>query len=147
MTRKVDAGASRRLHYGDTSGRAIARFSPVMEEVLGFAEQGGFVLGVCNGFQVLCESGFSPAPFWPTTTSASSARTSNLRLLQQSDHRGVEVEKTPPFPLHMVRSIPLMQEPSNGSKTMDKSSFAMPTKEKPRADQSEWFRSEHCRRL
>ena len=47
--------------YGDylRSG-AIARFSPVMEEVLRFAEQGGFVLGVCNGFQVLCESGLLP---------------------------------------------------------------------------------------
>lgn len=47
--------------YGDylRSG-AIARFSPVMEEVIRFAEQGGFVLGVCNGFQVLCESGLLP---------------------------------------------------------------------------------------
>ena len=43
--------------YGDylRSG-AIARFSPIMKEVISFAEQGGFVFGVCNGFQILCES-------------------------------------------------------------------------------------------
>lgn len=44
--------------YGDylRSG-AIARFSPIMDEVLKFASKGGYVFGVCNGFQILCESG------------------------------------------------------------------------------------------
>ena len=44
--------------YGDylRSG-AIARFSPIMEQVLDFASKGGNVFGVCNGFQVLCEAG------------------------------------------------------------------------------------------
>lgn len=47
--------------YGDylRSG-AIARFSPIMKEVISFANQGGFVFGVCNGFQILCESGLLP---------------------------------------------------------------------------------------
>lgn len=47
--------------YGDylRSG-AIARFSPIMEEVMAFSEKGGNVLGVCNGFQVLCEAGMLP---------------------------------------------------------------------------------------
>jgi phosphoribosylformylglycinamidine synthase len=47
--------------YGDylRSG-AIARFSPVMKSVIDFANAGGVVLGVCNGFQVLCESGLLP---------------------------------------------------------------------------------------
>src|SRR5690606_42023450 len=36
---------------------AIARFSPIMKSVIAFAEKGGYVLGVCNGFQILCESG------------------------------------------------------------------------------------------
>ena len=36
---------------------AIARFSPIMEEVIKHANRGGYVLGVCNGFQILCESG------------------------------------------------------------------------------------------
>ena len=47
--------------YGDylRSG-AIARFSPIMEEVVKFAGKGGKVLGVCNGFQILCEAGLLP---------------------------------------------------------------------------------------
>ena len=39
---------------------AIARFSPIMEDVKRFADQGGQVLGICNGFQILCESGLLP---------------------------------------------------------------------------------------
>src|SRR6266478_2239927 len=44
--------------YGDylRSG-AIARFSPIMKEVMEFADKGGYVFGVCNGFQILCEAG------------------------------------------------------------------------------------------
>lgn len=47
--------------YGDylRSG-AIARFSPIMQEVAAHARKGGPVLGVCNGFQVLCEAGLLP---------------------------------------------------------------------------------------
>lgn len=47
--------------YGDylRSG-AIARFSPIMESVIRFANNGGHVLGICNGFQVLCEAGLLP---------------------------------------------------------------------------------------
>jgi len=36
---------------------AIARFSPIMQEVIRFAADGGYVLGICNGFQILCEAG------------------------------------------------------------------------------------------
>ncbi len=39
---------------------AIARFSPMMQSVVSFAQKGGKVLGVCNGFQILCESGLLP---------------------------------------------------------------------------------------
>jgi phosphoribosylformylglycinamidine synthase len=47
--------------YGDylRSG-AIARFSPVMKSVEKFAKSGGLVFGICNGFQILCESGLLP---------------------------------------------------------------------------------------
>jgi len=47
--------------YGDylRSG-AIARFSPIMESVIKHANNGGFLFGVCNGFQILCESGLLP---------------------------------------------------------------------------------------
>jgi phosphoribosylformylglycinamidine synthase len=47
--------------YGDyLRCGALARFSPMMEQVIKFAENGGKVLGVCNGFQILCESGLLP---------------------------------------------------------------------------------------
>jgi phosphoribosylformylglycinamidine synthase I len=47
--------------YGDylRSG-AIARFSPIMQEVISFANKGGYVMGVCNGFQILTEAGLLP---------------------------------------------------------------------------------------
>lgn len=47
--------------YGDyLRTGAIAKFSPVMESVRRFANSGGLVLGICNGFQILCESGLLP---------------------------------------------------------------------------------------
>ncbi len=47
--------------YGDyLRTGAIAKFSPVMESVRSFAAGGGLVLGICNGFQILCESGLLP---------------------------------------------------------------------------------------
>jgi phosphoribosylformylglycinamidine synthase len=47
--------------YGDyLRTGAIARFSPIMEEVIGFARRGGIVIGICNGFQILCEAGLLP---------------------------------------------------------------------------------------
>jgi phosphoribosylformylglycinamidine synthase len=47
--------------YGDyLRCGAIAKFSPMMQEVIQFAARGGKVLGVCNGFQILCESGLLP---------------------------------------------------------------------------------------
>src|SRR5881396_1841002 len=54
--------------YGDyLRVGAIARFSPVMQEVAAFAEAGGPVLGICNGFQVLCEAGLLPGALLPNT--------------------------------------------------------------------------------
>ncbi|MFQ5569261.1 MAG: phosphoribosylformylglycinamidine synthase subunit PurQ [Rhodothermales bacterium] len=47
--------------YGDyLRAGAIARFSPIMQDVVRFANEGGLVLGICNGFQVLCECGLLP---------------------------------------------------------------------------------------
>jgi phosphoribosylformylglycinamidine synthase I len=52
--------------YGDyLRPGAIARFSPVMESVVEFAHGGGLVLGICNGFQVLCEAGLLPGALLP----------------------------------------------------------------------------------
>jgi len=47
--------------YGDyLRTGAIARFSPIMNEVVKFANNGGVVIGICNGFQILCEAGLLP---------------------------------------------------------------------------------------
>jgi phosphoribosylformylglycinamidine synthase subunit PurQ / glutaminase len=47
--------------YGDyLRTGAIARFSPIMNEVINFAKNGGFVFGICNGFQILLEAGLLP---------------------------------------------------------------------------------------
>jgi phosphoribosylformylglycinamidine synthase subunit PurQ / glutaminase len=55
--------------YGDyLRAGAIARFAPVMEEVASFARSGGIVLGICNGFQVLCEAGLLPGALLPNTS-------------------------------------------------------------------------------
>jgi phosphoribosylformylglycinamidine synthase I len=52
--------------YGDyLRAGAIARFSPVMESVIAFARDGGPVLGICNGFQILCEAGLLPGALLP----------------------------------------------------------------------------------
>ncbi|MGA2414382.1 MAG: phosphoribosylformylglycinamidine synthase subunit PurQ [Candidatus Sulfotelmatobacter sp.] len=46
---------------------AIAKFSPVMESVRRFADSGGLVLGICNGFQILCEAGLLPGALMRNT--------------------------------------------------------------------------------
>jgi phosphoribosylformylglycinamidine synthase I len=52
--------------YGDyLRAGSIARFSPVMESVIAFARDGGPVLGICNGFQILCEAGLLPGALLP----------------------------------------------------------------------------------
>src|SRR5947209_3588881 len=55
--------------YGDyLRPGAIARFSPVMEAVTEFARDGGLVLGICNGFQVLCEAHLFPGALLRNTS-------------------------------------------------------------------------------
>jgi phosphoribosylformylglycinamidine synthase len=47
--------------YGDyVRAGAVARFSPIMAAVIDFADRGGYVFGICNGFQILCEAGLLP---------------------------------------------------------------------------------------
>jgi phosphoribosylformylglycinamidine synthase subunit PurQ / glutaminase len=54
--------------YGDyLRPGAIARFAPIMDEVIAFAQAGGLVMGICNGFQVLCEAGLLPGALLPNT--------------------------------------------------------------------------------
>jgi phosphoribosylformylglycinamidine synthase len=55
--------------YGDhLRVGAVARFSPIMGAVERFAREGGPVLGICNGFQVLCEAGLLPGALLPNTS-------------------------------------------------------------------------------
>jgi phosphoribosylformylglycinamidine synthase I len=67
--------------YGDyLRCGAIARFSPVMEAVLRFAAEGGLVLGICNGFQILCEAGLLPGVLRPNASLSFICRDVSLRV-------------------------------------------------------------------
>ena len=73
--------------YGDyLRTGAIARFSPVMKSVEKFANSGGLVLGICNGFQILCEAGLLPGAM---------LRNSGLRFICRHVHIRVEQTDTP----------------------------------------------------
>ncbi len=73
--------------YGDyLRCGAIARFAPVMDEVLAFAGRGGPVLGICNGFQILCEGGLLPGAL---------IRNRSLRFVCRQIHVRVETSQTP----------------------------------------------------
>lgn len=73
--------------YGDylRSG-AIARFSPIMKDVVRFAENGKLVFGICNGFQILCELGLLPGALM---------RNAKLRFACKQTHLRVENAETP----------------------------------------------------
>jgi phosphoribosylformylglycinamidine synthase len=71
--------------YGDyLRAGAIARFSPVMESVTRFAREGGLVLGICNGFQVLCEAGLLPGALLPNDHLRFRCRQVDLRVVHAS---------------------------------------------------------------
>jgi phosphoribosylformylglycinamidine synthase subunit PurQ / glutaminase len=67
--------------YGDyLRCGAIARFSPAMDAVARFAELGGLVLGICNGFQILCEAGLLPGVLRPNDSLTFVCRDVRLRV-------------------------------------------------------------------
>jgi phosphoribosylformylglycinamidine synthase subunit PurQ / glutaminase len=71
--------------YGDyLRVGAIARFSPVMGEVARFAREGGLVLGICNGFQVLCEAGLLPGALLPNTSLRFTCRQVDVEVVNAS---------------------------------------------------------------
>lgn len=73
--------------YGDyLRAGAIARFSPIVGAVTEFAEQGGPVLGICNGFQILTEAGLLPGAL---------LRNANLAFSCRWVHTRVETDRTP----------------------------------------------------
>ncbi len=73
--------------YGDyLRTGSIARFSPVMQSVKKFAAEGGLVMGICNGFQILCESGLLPGALM---------RNAGLRYICKQVHLRTETTETP----------------------------------------------------
>src|ERR671937_1802658 len=67
--------------YGDyLRAGALARFAPVMESVRAFAAGGGLVLGICNGFQILCEAGLLPGVLRPNHSLAFVCRDVRVRV-------------------------------------------------------------------
>src|SRR4051794_19322230 len=69
--------------YGDyLRAGAIARFSPVMESVIRFSGEGGLVLGICNGFQVLCEAGLLPGALLPNVERRFVCRQVNVEVVR-----------------------------------------------------------------
>jgi phosphoribosylformylglycinamidine synthase len=67
--------------YGDyLRCGAIARFSPVMEAVAAFAREGGLVIGICNGFQILLEAGLLPGAMLRNTSLSFICRFVNVRV-------------------------------------------------------------------
>ena len=80
--------------YGDylRSG-AIARFSPIMQSVIDFANKGGLVWGVCNGFQILCESGLLPGALLHNDHQKFNCK--NVYLTCESNHSHITNKITP----------------------------------------------------
>ena len=73
--------------YGDyLRCGAMARFSPILRGVVEFAQHGGLVLGICNGFQILCESGLLPGAL---------VRNAELQFVCRPVHLRVEESDTP----------------------------------------------------
>lgn len=71
--------------YGDylRSG-AIARFSPIMDEVVKHANRGGYVMGICNGFQILCESKLLPGALLHNDSRKFICKNVNLKAVSKS---------------------------------------------------------------
>lgn len=87
--------------YGDyLRAGAIARMSPVMEDVVAFADAGGPVLGICNGFQILCEAGLLPGALVRNSALKFASRDVLLRVertdtLFTSDYEAGQVLRIP----------------------------------------------------
>jgi phosphoribosylformylglycinamidine synthase len=94
--------------YGDyLRTGAIARFSPIMKELMNFAQEGGLVVGICNGFQILLEAGLLPGAM---------LRNTSLRFICKFVHIEVENENTPftnLCPKGQVLKIPIAHTDGN----------------------------------
>jgi phosphoribosylformylglycinamidine synthase len=103
--------------YGDyLRAGAIARFSPIMQEVIAFAKRGGPVLGICNGFQIACEAGLLPGAL---------LRNASLRFVSAPVHLRVEsiaTRYTSQYHIDQVISIPVAH--GDGRYTADADTLA-----------------------
>ncbi|MCA9856362.1 MAG: phosphoribosylformylglycinamidine synthase I, partial [Dehalococcoidia bacterium] len=91
--------------YGDyLRTGAIARFSPAMDAVYAHAEAGGLVIGICNGFQILCESQLLPGVLM---------RNESLQFRCQDSYL-LPVNQTSPFTAHLDASRTYMVPVSHG---------------------------------
>lgn len=103
--------------YGDyLRAGAIARFSPIMQEVVAFAKRGGPVLGICNGFQIACEAGLLPGAL---------LRNASLRFVSTQTHLRVEsiaTRYTSRYDIGQVVSIPVAH--GDGRYTADADTLA-----------------------
>ena len=63
---------------------AIAKFSPIMKEIVGFANVGGYVMGICNGFQILCETGLLPGTLLHNTNHKFICKNVHLKTISKN---------------------------------------------------------------
>lgn len=104
--------------YGDyLRAGAIARFSPVMESVIAFARDGGLVLGICNGFQVLCEARLLPGALLPNANLRFTFRQVRLEVVEPDTAFTCACESTQDpqaAELEAVERLPLGTVPAPG---------------------------------
>lgn len=94
--------------YGDyLRTGAIARFSPIMNEVIRFAQKGGVVMGICNGFQILCESGLLPGVLLRNQSLLFACKHVNLRV------ENIDSRFTSELKIGDVLSIPIAHGDGN----------------------------------
>jgi phosphoribosylformylglycinamidine synthase len=103
--------------YGDyLRAGAIARFSPIMQEVVAHAKRGGLVLGICNGFQIACEAGLLPGAL---------LRNDSLRFVSAPVTLRVESIATPFTALyHMGQLVRIPVAHGDGRYTADSDTLA-----------------------
>lgn len=108
--------------YGDyLRTGAIARFSPIMDKVVEFGKNGGFVLGICNGFQILTETGLLPGAL---------IRNPSLRFICKNSYLKVEGNDTPftgKYQAKQVIQVPIAH--GEGSYVADKETLEKMEKE------------------
>lgn len=94
--------------YGDyLRCGAIARFAPIMKEVVEYANKGGYVLGICNGFQILTEAGLLPGVLLRNTSLSFVCKTTYLRV------ENTQTAFTSAYNHHDVLAIPVAHGEGN----------------------------------